>query len=281
MTDYQPNHPVETLGLFHPPKVDRQAIKPSIAGRITIKVTDPLDHEVPAILHEPRTTPTTRQPPSAVVLVSGAGGGVAGPAGIYPSLADKITLLLSIPCIRLDYREPAQTGYCVADMQACFDYLRDHFGADRFVIVGWAFGGSPCFTVAAREPARVAGVATIASQTARTEGVARLSPRPMLLLHGEDDHVLAPSCSKMLFNQYGIHGDREMKLYPGDDHGLTRHAAEVERKLFGFVIKCLGLSEGLGWDVMWQAGRDLVGEREGRVKEMEMGRDLEGGERLF
>jgi hypothetical protein len=25
----------------------------------------------------------------------------------------------------------------------------------------------------------------------------------------------------------------------------------------------------------------LVGEREGRVKEMEMGRDLEGGERLF
>ena len=32
---------------------------------------------------------------------------------------------------------------------------------------------------------------------------------------------------------------------------------------------------------MWQAGQDLVGERAERVKEMEMGRDLEGGERLF
>ena len=70
-------------------------------------------------------------------------------------------------------------------------------------------------------------------------------------------------------------------LFPGDDHGLTRRAAAVEKKLLGFVVKCLGLSEGLGWDVLWQAGQDLVGEREGRVKERDMGRDLEGGERLF
>jgi pimeloyl-ACP methyl ester carboxylesterase len=281
MTDYKPNHPLETLGPFHPPKVDKQAIKPSIAQRITIKVTDPLNHEAPAILHSPRTTPTTTRPSSAVVLVSGAGGGVSGPAGLYPSLADKIALLLSIPCLRLDYREPARTENCVADMQASFDYLRDHFGATRLVIVGWSFGGSPCFTVAAREPSRVAGVATIASQTAKTDGVRVLSPRPMLLLHGEDDMVLAPSCSKSLFNSYGSDGDREMKLFPGDDHGLTRHAAQVEGKLFGFVVKCLGLSEGLGYETLWQAGRDLVEGREERVKEMEMGRDLEGGERLF
>ncbi|KAF3391712.1 hypothetical protein F1880_007853 [Penicillium rolfsii] len=281
MADYQLNHPLESLGPFHPPKVEKQAIKPSIARRITIKVTDPLDHEAPAILHCPRTTSSTERPPCAVVLVSGAGGGVSGPAGIYPSLADKIALLLSIPCVRLDYRSPAQTEYCVADMQASFDYLHSHFGATRFVIVGWSFGGSPCFTVAAREPTRVAGVATIASQTAKTDGVRALSPRPMLLLHGEEDRILAPSCSKTLFNLYGMHGDREMKLFPGDDHGLTKHAVQVEGKIFGFVVKCLGLSEGLEYDVLWQAGRDLVEGREERVREMEMGRDLEGGERLF
>jgi hypothetical protein len=72
-----------------------------------------------------------------------------------------------------------------------------------------------------------------------------------------------------------------MKLFPGDDHGLTRHAAQVEGKLFGFVVKCLGLSEGLGYEALWQAGRDLVEGKEERVKEMEMGKDLEGGERLF
>lgn len=280
MPDYQPNHSPSTLGPFHPPKVSRQAIKPSIARRITIKVTDPLNHSAPAILHEPRSETTTTRPPSAVILVSGAGGGVSGPAGIYPSLADKIALLAHIPVIRLDYREPARTEYCVADMQACLDWLGDHFSANRAVVVGWSFGGSPCFTLAARERTRVAGVATIASQTARTEGVRMLSPRPVLLLHGEEDRVLAPSCSKALFNMYGGEGDREMKLFPGDDHGLTRHAVQVEKKLFGFVVKCLGLSEGLGYEVLWQAGQDLVGEVGERVKEMEMGRDLEGGERL-
>ncbi|KAJ5875149.1 uncharacterized protein N7473_012496 [Penicillium subrubescens] len=215
MTGYQPNHPPETLGPFHPPKPPHSS-------------TPPEQHPQPPA------------PPSAVVLVSGAGGGVSGPAGIYPSLADKIALLLSIPCLRLDYREPARTEYCVADMQAAFDYLRDHFGATHFVIVGWSFGGSPCFTVAAREPVRVAGVATIASQTAKTDGVRALSPRPMLLLHGEEDRVPAPSCSKSLFNSYGDDGDREMKLFPGDDHGLTRHAVQVEGKLLGLWLSVWG-----------------------------------------
>ncbi|KAJ5157826.1 uncharacterized protein N7482_008926 [Penicillium canariense] len=281
MTTGQSNHPLETLGPFHPPKVDRQAIKPSVARRITIKVSDPLDHEAPAILHEPRSYNAAGPTGSAVVLVSGAGGGVSGPAGIYPSLADKIALLLSVPCVRLDYREPAQTEYCVADMRASFDYLADRFGATRFVVVGWSFGGSPCFTVAAQEPTRVCGVATVASQTANTQGVRALAPRPLLLLHGEDDHVLAPSCSKTLFNQYGAGGDREMRLFPGDDHGLTRHAPEVERKIFVFAARCLGLSELVNHEVLLQVGQDLVGGREGRVKEMEMGRDLDGGERLF
>ena len=147
--------------------------------------------------------------------------------------------------------------------------------------MGWSFGGSPCFTVAADEPIRVRGVATIASQTAKTDGVRYLSPRPLLLLHGEEDHVLAPSCSKTLFNQYGIGGHREMRLFPGDDHGLTQHAPEVERKIFVFAARCLGLDSVVGGDVLLQAGQDLVHSRQERVREMEQGHDLEGGERLF
>ncbi|KAJ5664624.1 hypothetical protein N7462_011437 [Penicillium macrosclerotiorum] len=281
MTAASPRYSTHYLGPLHPPQVAGHAIKPSVAQTVCIRVSDPLDHEAPAILHAPQSYNRTNSPSAAVVLVSGAGGGVSGPAGIYPSLADKLALLLSLPCIRLDYRQPAQTGYCVADMKATFDYLAQHFAATRFVVVGWSFGGSPCFTVAASEPDRVCGVATIASQTARTEGIFALAPRPLLLLHGEADHVLAPSCSKTLFNQYGPGGDREMRLFPGDDHGLTQHAPEVERKVFTFVAKCLGLSELVDHEVLLQAGQDLVHSRSERVKEMEEGHDLEGGERLF
>ncbi|KAJ5114491.1 hypothetical protein NUU61_000250 [Penicillium alfredii] len=275
MASVQVRHTLKDLGPVHPPNVEKRAVKPSIARHVNIQVSDPLNHEAPAILHEPRSYNATEAKGAAVVLVSGAGGGVSGPA------ADKLALLLSIPCIRLDYRKPARTETCVADIRATFDYLRDQYRSTHFVVVGWSFGGSPCFSVAAAEPDRVRGVATIASQTADTDGVASLSPRPLLLLHGENDRVLAPSCSKTLFNRYGTAGHREMRLFPGDDHGLTAHAPQAEKKIFAFAARCLGLENVVDRSALEQAGQDLVESRRERVREMESGHDLEGGERLF
>lgn len=79
-------HPVSSLGPIHPPKVEKSAVKPSVAKRINIRVKDPLDHYAPAILHEPRKYSMEEANASAVILVSGAGGGVSGPAGISSHL---------------------------------------------------------------------------------------------------------------------------------------------------------------------------------------------------
>lgn len=77
-------------------------------------------------------------------------------AGIYPSLADKFALLLGIPCIRLDYHRPARNAYCTRTCSpSSTTYLERHFATSRFVVVGWSFGGSLCFTVTAREPKRI------------------------------------------------------------------------------------------------------------------------------
>lgn len=208
--------------------------------------------------------------------------------GIYPSLADKLSLLLCIPCMRLDYRLTADTPHCTSDIIACLNYLSQHFRTKHCVLIGWSFGGSPCLSAAADEPVRIRGVATIASQTARTAGVAMLRPRPLLLLHGTHDSVLAPACSETLYRQYGSTeddeqedgGSRELRLLEGGTHGLEDHALEVEGILFAFVARVLGF-EGLlsSADVRMQAGRDLVGSVPERVHEMQMGRDLEG-ERL-
>lgn len=80
MTEGKSRHSLQSLGPVHPPKVECQAIKPSIARHVNIRVADPRDHDTPAILHEPRSYNATEARGGAAVLVSGAGGGVSGPA---------------------------------------------------------------------------------------------------------------------------------------------------------------------------------------------------------
>jgi dienelactone hydrolase len=296
MTTVQP-HTLKSLGPIHPPKAEKRAVKPTVARHIQIPVRDPLNHEAPAIIHEPRSYSTQQAQGAAVVLVSGAGGGVSGPSGkvpplhtaeqkqankqgIYPSLADKLALLISIPCIRLDYRHPAQTDYCTADIAASLDYLSQQYNSTRFVIVGWSFGSSPCITAAADEPDRIRGVASIGSQLAGTDGIAQLSPRPFFLLHGADDPVLSASSSQTLYQQYGTEGHRDIKLFPGGDHGLTGHAPEAEGMILAFAAKTLGFEKLLDYETMDQARRDLVESSDERKREMGQGHDLEGGERI-
>ena len=74
---------LDTAGPIHPPGGDKAAVKPSVARRIRIKVLDPLDHEAPAILHEPRSYNAKQANQAGVIMVSGAGGGVSGPAGTF------------------------------------------------------------------------------------------------------------------------------------------------------------------------------------------------------
>lgn len=72
---------LEHPGPIHPAKVEKHVVKPSIARPVRIAVYDPRDHEAPAILHEPRQYTVGNAKAAAVILISGAGGGVSGPAG--------------------------------------------------------------------------------------------------------------------------------------------------------------------------------------------------------
>lgn len=200
--------------------------------------------------------------------------------GIYSSLADKLALLISIPCIRLDYRQPAQTDYCTADIVASMDFLAQQYNLSRFVVVGWSFGGSPVISAAATERERIRGVVTVGSQTAKTEGITQLSPRPLLLLHGAGDRALSPACSQSLYREYGTEGQREIKLFAADDHGLSGHAPEAEGMILAFAARTLGFEKLLDFETMDQAKGDLVESGEERKREMETGHDLEGGERI-
>ncbi|KAK4120240.1 alpha/beta-hydrolase [Parathielavia appendiculata] len=226
------------------------------------------------------TKPAAALPPhhhrTAAILLSGAGGGVTGPSSIYLSLACKLaTLGRGIPCLRLDYRYPAVTEPCVCDAKAGMAYLRDMYGLDRFVLVGWSFGGAVVFTAAEDDP-HVVGCATVASQTAGTEGIKRLAPRPVLLMHGSGDNTLSVGCSQRLYHNYGA-GDRMLQVFEGDNHSLSRNAERAEEMLCEFVARCAGVRVD-PQERKNVVEAELVDERE-RHELMEKGGDLRAPER--
>lgn len=93
---------------------------------------------------------------AAAILCSGAHGGVAGPSGSYIAIGDKLaTLKHGVPVLRVDYRYPADTKPCSEDVVAAMDYLENTYSINKFVLVGWSFGGAPVFTVAANEKGKV------------------------------------------------------------------------------------------------------------------------------
>ena len=237
---------------------------------------------VPAFLHVPqnyRREQSEGREKTAAILLSGAGGGVVGPSSIYLSIADKLASPnRGIPVMRLDFRYPARNKYCVLDVLAAMDYLQNGHAVSRFVLVGWSFGGAPVFTVGGQDE-RVVDCATIASQTAETEGVREVAKRGVstLLLHGTADRTLGASCSESLYEKYQTAsrgGHCDTKLFDGDDHALTNNSMKAEKLLCEFIMKQAGVEIG-EMERQNVVQKPLIGENE-KVTRMEEGDDLQG-----
>jgi len=248
--------------------------------RLHIKVDDGPDGKVTGFLHIPNPYQPGQHNTTAAVLLSGAGGGVTGPSSMYLGIADKLASLpneQAMLALRLDYRYPARNKYCVPDVEAAVDYLQRERHVEKVVLVGWSFGSAPVLTFSAQNQ-RVVGAALVAPQTAETEGVYKMPPRPLLLCHGRSDRTLSFACSKNLEASYNAadeqgKGDVKVRLFDGDDHALTRHAAESERLITGFIMRLANVDLTAG--VMKVAEADLLpkGKSE-KVDLMKKGGDL-------
>lgn len=216
--------------------------------RLHIKVDDGPDGKVAGFLHVPSPYRPGEHNKTAAILLSGAGGGVVGPSSMYLSMADKLASLPShqaLLALRLDYRYPAWNKYCVPDVQAAVDYLQRERQVDNVVLVGWSFGSAPVFTFGGMD-ARCIGAAVVAPQTAETDGIRKMAPRPVLLCHGTDDRTLWHSCSQRLKEMYESgdrsgRGDVNVGLFDGDDHALTKSAREAEMLITQFIMRCAGV----------------------------------------
>lgn len=184
------------------------------ARAITIK-TD--RGTISTVLH---ATPPSRH---VVVCVGGVGGGLDGPAMIYPRLGRELPSK-GLAVFRLAYRKPGDTIECLADMMAGLGFLQS-IGCTRVALVGHSFGGEIVIRAAAANPI-VTAVVTIASRLqGAIDQVAEIAPRPLLLIHGDADEVLSDDCSRQLYARAGE--PRTLRIIAGADHVLSQAPDEA------------------------------------------------------
>ncbi|WP_426059474.1 alpha/beta hydrolase [Hymenobacter sp. B1770] len=190
---------------------------------------------VPARLHPaPAAAP-------AVVWVGGSGGGLDGPAwGMYPRLAGQLAAQ-GIASLRLHYRRPNELENCVIDTLIGVEYLVQQRGYQSVALVGHSFGGAVVISAAALSN-RVAAVVAMSSQTYGTDLVPQVSPRPLLLVHGEADEILPDACSRNIYVR--AQEPKELRLYPECRHGLDECREQVDADVVAWLLKHLAADTG-------------------------------------
>ncbi|HET6794135.1 MAG TPA: hypothetical protein VFH45_06825 [Acidimicrobiales bacterium] len=177
-------------------------------------------------------------PPDAdrvVVACGGAMGGLLGPAGgLYHDLGRHLAGQ-GIATLRVGYRRPNDLDMCTIDLAAAAE-MACRRGGGAVIAMGHSFGGAPAVRLGAMYPEVVAGVVTLATQSAGCEP-AELLACPLLMFHGDADTILPPAASEMV---RFLAGQGELVLLAGAGHLLTEAAEEIRTRLYEWVPATLG-----------------------------------------
>jgi dienelactone hydrolase len=174
----------------------------------------------------------------AVIWVGGFDGGFDGPAdSIYATLAGDLTED-GVGSLRMSYRvlgSPGNVEEAVYDVLVGVSFLTQE-GAGRIGLVGHSFGGAVVISAAALSPG-VSAVVTLSTQTAGTALTPRVAPRPLLIVHGEQDRRLPPDCSRYVYRMAGE--PKELVILPGAQHSLRQRREELRRLLRRWLVEKL------------------------------------------
>lgn len=189
----------------------------------------------------------------AIICVGGFDGGFDGPAeSIYATLAEDL-LNDGIGSLRLSYRvlgSPGNVEQAVYDVLAAVSFLSTE-EAGRIGLVGHSFGGAVVISAAALSP-EVSAVVTMSTQTAGTALTPRVAPRPLLLIHGDEDRRLPADCSRHVYRMAGE--PKELVILPGARHSLRQRREELRQLLRRWLVEKLAPPDDRARDE-GQAGR--------------------------
>jgi alpha/beta superfamily hydrolase len=170
-----------------------------------------------------------------VIMVGGFDGGFDGPAdAIYPDLASDLATH-GIGALRLDFREHRSPGIVAdgaQDVLSAIAHLRSR-GVERFGLLGHSFGAAVMITAGALS-SEVAAVVTLSTQTAGTRLADRISPRPLLLVHGLEDIRLSPDCSRYVYAL--AREPKELVLLEGARHSLRQRREDLRKLVVDWLV---------------------------------------------
>lgn len=171
-----------------------------------------------------------------VIWVCGALGGFDGPSfGIFATLSQTLQSQ-GISSLRLNYRFPGDFDQCVLDVLVGVRFLQQK-GVDNIALVGHSFGGAVVIMAGTMSP-QVKAVVGLSSQTLGAQRVNELSPRPLLLIHGERDRNLSVRCSENIYEW--ANEPKELVIYKGCGHFLRECHQELHDLLKDWLVDKLG-----------------------------------------
>lgn len=169
------------------------------------------------------------------IFVSGAAGGVDGPANSVFTRLSRDLVGRGVTSLRVRYREPGEFEECVLDALAACSFLKG-LGAERAVLVGHSFGGAVAIKAGELGPL-VSAVAGMSSQRHGTQTVEVLG-KPLLLIHGDRDEVLDRAASDDIYAR--ATEPRRLEIMDGAGHVLTEAADRVYDLLSEFITEHAG-----------------------------------------
>ncbi len=181
--------------------------------------------EIECIYHRAEDT-------AGVIWVSGSLGGLDGPSfGIFKLLSATL-VNYRISSLRLDYRLPGDFDQCVHDVLVGVNFFKQS-SVDNIALVGHSFGGAVVI-MAATMSTEVKAVVGLSSQTYGTDRVSELSPKPLLLIHGDRDRNLPVRSSWHIFER--AKEPKEIVIYKGSGHFLRECHQELYELLESWLI---------------------------------------------
>jgi alpha/beta superfamily hydrolase len=167
-----------------------------------------------------------------IIWVCGSLGGLDGPSfGIFRILSQQLTDY-DLTSLRLNYRLPGNLDECVLDVLTGADFLAQK-GINRIALVGHSFGGAVVIQAGTMSP-NVKAVVGLSSQTAGVQNVAKLSPRPLLLIHGDRDRNLPFRCSEYIYEW--AKEPKEIFIYKNNGHFLREGHKQIQEQLKDWLI---------------------------------------------
>jgi pimeloyl-ACP methyl ester carboxylesterase len=161
-----------------------------------------------------------------VIMMGGAMGGLLGPAeGLYPDLGSSL-LDQGVSTVRLGYRTPNDLDACVHDVVAVAE-LAVRGGAERVILVGHSFGGAVAVRGGIALDPYVAGVVTLATQSAGCEVAEQLRPTPLVLYHGDRDELLPVAASEIVSEL----ADGDLTVIEGTGHLMLEAGTTLRLEL--------------------------------------------------